>query len=127
MFRGGLSEEATFERRFEGWEGARRGMIWGQGAGRSSSRCKGSGAEKRLTCKRRRKHSALEAGRTARGVRDEASEEGLTDLTGGFHSENHVSRRGLLSRLVTWPNGGCKILRLRLVTVCRGTGIEAGI
>lgn len=102
-------------------------MIWGQDAGRGNSKCKGSEAEKRLTCKRKRENSALEAGRMARGVGDEASEEGLKDLMRRFHSENHVSHRGLLSRLVTWPNVGFKILWLHLVTVCRGIGIEAGI
>lgn len=103
-------------------------MTWGQGAGRGNSECKGSEAEKRLTCKRKRKNSGLEAGRMARGVRDEASEEGLKDPTRRFHSENHVtSHRGLLSRLVTWPKVGFKILWLHLVTVCRGIGIEAGI
>lgn len=94
------------------------------------SKCKSSEAEKRLTGERKRKeNSVLGAGRMARDVRDEVEEtskESLRDLIRPIYSENHTSHRGLLSRLVTRPNGGFKILQLHLVTACGGIGIKAG-
>lgn len=85
----------------------------------------------RRNCKRKRRESCVRgAGRKVRRVRDEVqerSEESLEDLIGCFYSENHISHRGLLSRLVTRPNVDFKILQLHLVTACREIGIEAGI
>ena len=60
--------------------------------------------------KRKRKASyAPRAGRKARGVGDEVlerSEESLEDLIGCLDSENHISHRGLLSRLVARCHAG---------------------
>lgn len=91
------------------------------------SKCKSSEAEKRLTGERKRKeNSVLCMAREVSAEVEETSEESLRDLIRPIYSENHTSHRGLLSRLVTRPNGGFKILQLHLVTAFGGIGIKAG-
>lgn len=63
--------------------------------------------------KKNKENSVLELGRKAMCVRDEIverSEKGLKDPMRHFFSENHGSHKGLLTRPVTWSNGGFKEL-----------------
>lgn len=64
----GLSEE-VFEWRFDGYKRAGCRKIWGQGVpGRDNSKCKGPEAEKRLTCKRKRKEKGGPGAERKQGV-----------------------------------------------------------
>lgn len=58
-----------FEWRFEGCKATGCRKIWKQGVpGRGNSKCKGPEAEKRLTCKRKRKEKGVPGAERNQGV-----------------------------------------------------------